>query len=433
MEQVIIIGGGAAGMMAAISLAEQGYKPTLIEKNDKLGKKLFITGKGRCNLTNNCQVDELLKNVVTNDKFMYSSFYGFDARQTIEWFEANGLPTKTERGNRVFPISDHSSDVLRTLENRMRQLGVNIFLQTEVTELLYDEYDSENQLESESISKNKYEKCISGVLYRTKDGSKKTMKCTRIIVATGGLSYPQTGSTGDGFRWAKELGLRVADLHPALVPMCAREGLCKELMGLTLKNVRISFIAKVKNKDKLLYKDHGELLFTHFGVSGPIVLSASSYVYKYIKDDLRLVINMKPALTREQLDLRVLRDFSKNQNKDIRNALDELLPKRMIEYVIEAASIDPYKKVHEINKAERVRLIDALTEFTIHITDFRDYPEAIITQGGLSVKEVNPQTMEVKRVKGLYYIGEVLDVDALTGGFNLQIAWSTARCVCIEK
>lgn len=432
MEQVIIVGGGAAGMMAAISLAEQGYKPILFEKNEKLGKKLFITGKGRCNLTNNCQVDELLKNVVTNDKFMYSSFYGFDARQTIEWFEANGLPTKTERGNRVFPVSDHSSDVLRILENRMKQLGVKIFLQTEVTGLLYDEYDSMNQVEGERTPKDKYEKQVTGITYRTNEGVCKQMDCTRIVVATGGLSYPQTGSTGDGLKWAKNLGLKVTDLRPALVPMCASESLCKDLMGLTLKNVRLSFVANVRNKDKIIYSDQGELLFTHFGVSGPIVLSASSYVQKYMNDDLRLVINMKPALSKEQLDARVLRDFSKNQNKQLRNAFDELLPKRMIGYVIEASGIDAYKKVHEISKVERGRLIEALTTFTIHITGVRDYPEAIITQGGLSVKEVNPQTMETKRVKGLYYIGEALDVDALTGGFNLQIAWSTARGICFE-
>lgn len=424
MKNVIIIGGGAAGMMAAIRIAEQGHRPIIIEKNEKLGKKLFITGKGRCNLTNDCPVEDLFSNVVTNSKFMFSAFYGFDSQQTIEYFNKLGLSTKTERGNRVFPTSDHSSDVLKVLIRRLDELKVDIHLQTVVTKLLYEDYTEED---------SKFEKRILGVECKTSNGKVETILCDAVIVATGGKSYPLTGSTGDGYKWARELDLKISEPRPALVPMCAQETLCKDLMGLTLKNVKLSFFAKVKNKDKMVYSDQGELLFTHFGVSGPIVLSASSYVQKYLEDDLRLVINMKPALSKDQLDGRLLRDFAENQNKQLNNALDALLPKRMIEYVIDASGVDPYKKVNEISKQEREQLLLALTEFTIHITGVRGFEEAIITQGGISVKEIDPKTMEAKRIKGLFFIGEVLDVDALTGGFNLQIAWSSAHAVSINN
>lgn len=426
MKNVIIIGGGAAGMMAAIRIAEQGHRPIIIEKNEKLGKKLFITGKGRCNLTNDCPVEDLFSNVVTNSKFMFSAFYGFDSQQTIDYFNKLGLSTKTERGNRVFPTSDHSSDVLKVLIRRLDELKVDIHLQTVVTKLLYEDYTEED-------SKSKFEKRILGVECKTSNGKVETILCDAVIVATGGKSYPLTGSTGDGYKWARELDLKISEPRPALVPMCAQETLCKDLMGLTLKNVKLSFFAKVKNKDKMVYSDQGELLFTHFGVSGPIVLSASSYVQKYLEDDLRLVINMKPALSKDQLDSRLLRDFAENQNKQLNNALDALLPKRMIEYVIDASGVDPYKKVNEISKQEREQLLLALTEFTIHITGVRGFEEAIITQGGISVKEIDPKTMEAKRIKGLFFIGEVLDVDALTGGFNLQIAWSSAHAVSIDN
>lgn len=425
MKKVAIIGGGAAGMMAAICLAKQQYNIVLFEKNEKLGKKLFITGKGRCNLTNDCAVEDLFSNVVSNSKFMYSAFYGFDSQQAISFFQSIGLKTKTERGNRVFPESDHSSDVLRVLNKQLEQLNVDVKLMTTVTKIFTNPY-------SEEDSKSKYEQIIAGIEYKTNQGKIEKLECDAVILATGGKSYPLTGSTGDGYRMARELGISVTDLRPALVPMCAEEPICKDLMGLTLKNVKLSFVANVKNKDKIVYDGNGELLFTHFGVSGPIVLSASSYVQKYLDNDLRLVINLKPALTHEQLDARLLRDFSENQNKQLKNALDALLPKRMIEYVIDASGVDPYKKINEISKAEREQLLKALTEFTIHINGVRGFEEAIITQGGISVKEINPSTMEAKKVKGLYFAGEVMDVDALTGGFNLQIAWSSAFAVSLE-
>ncbi len=425
MKKVAIIGGGAAGMMAAICLARQQYEVVLFEKNEKLGKKLFITGKGRCNLTNDCSVSDLLANVVTNSKFMYSAFHGFDSAGVIEYFESIGLKTKTERGNRVFPASDHSSDVIKVLNKQLELLHVDVKLLTTVTKILTNPYSPEDE-------KSKYEQKIHGLIYKTRNGKTEQLLCDAIVVATGGMSYPLTGSTGDGYKFAQELGITVTTLRPALVPMCAEETLCKELMGLTLKNVRLSFVANIKNKDKVVYSDMGELLFTHFGVSGPIVLSASSYVQKYFENNLRLVINLKPALSREQLDARILRDFSENHNKQLKNALDALLPKRLIGYVIGASGIDSYKKVSEISKAEREQLLLALSEFTIHINGIRGFEEAIITQGGISVKEINPKTMEAKKVKNLYFAGEVLDVDALTGGFNLQIAWSSAFAVSLD-
>ena len=425
MKKVAIIGGGAAGMMAAICLARQQYEVVLFEKNEKLGKKLFITGKGRCNLTNDCSVSDLLANVVTNSKFMYSAFHGFDSAGVIEYSESIGLKTKTERGNRVFPASDHSSDVLKVLNKQLELLHVDVKLLTTVTKILTNPYSPEDE-------KSKYEQKIHGLIYKTRNGKTEQLLCDAIVVATGGMSYPLTGSTGDGYKFAQELGITVTTLRPALVPMCAEETLCKELMGLTLKNVRLSFVANIKNKDKVVYSDMGELLFTHFGVSGPIVLSASSYVQKYFENNLRLVINLKPALSREQLDARILRDFSENHNKQLKNALDALLPKRLIGYVIGASGIDSYKKVSEISKAEREQLLLALSEFTIHINGIRGFEEAIITQGGISVKEINPKTMEAKKVKNLYFAGEVLDVDALTGGFNLQIAWSSAFAVSLD-
>ena len=425
MKKVAIIGGGAAGMMAAICLARQQYEVVLFEKNEKLGKKLFITGKGRCNLTNDCSVSDLLANVVTNSKFMYSAFHGFDSAGVIEYFESIGLKTKTERGNRVFPASDHSSDVLKVLNKQLELLHVDVKLLTTVTKILTNPYSPEDE-------KSKYEQKIHGLIYKTRNGKTEQLLCDAIVVATGGMSYPLTGSTGDGYKFAQEIGITVTTLRPALVPMCAEETLCKELMGLTLKNVRLSFVANIKNKDKVVYSDMGELLFTHFGVSGPIVLSASSYVQKYFENNLRLVINLKPALSREQLDARILRDFSENHNKQLKNALDALLPKRLIGYVIGASGIDSYKKVSEISKAEREQLLLALSEFTIHINGIRGFEEAIITQGGISVKEINPKTMEAKKVKNLYFAGEVLDVDALTGGFNLQIAWSSAFAVSLD-
>lgn len=414
MNKIIIIGGGAAGMMAGIMLAEKGYKPVIYEKNDRLGKKLFITGKGRCNLTNNCSVTELLDNVVSNPKFLYSAFYGFDSEKTIDFFQKLGLAVKTERGGRVFPVSDHSSDVISVMTTRLKRLGAEIHLNTEVLDLAVDE-----------------NKCITGVMIKTPDGKRECISCSRVIVATGGLSYPLTGSTGDGIRWAAQNDIAVTEPAPALVPMNIRESMCRELMGLTLKNVGLTFVARIKNKDKIVYSDMGEMLFTHFGVSGPVVLSASSYLGRYLDSDLRIYLDFKPALSEEQLDSRLLRDFSENMNKQFRNSLGELLPKNVIPYVIERAEIDPYQKVNVISREQRQRLVQTLKHFELHVDDFRGFDEAIITHGGICVRELNPGTMESKRVQGLYFIGEVIDVDALTGGFNLQIAWSTAAA-CAE-
>ena len=439
----IIIGCGAAGMMSGITLAESGKKVILLEKNEKAGKKLFITGKGRCNLTNNCDKEELFKNIVSNSKFMYSAFNSFDSKDTVDFFEKKlGLKLKTERGNRVFPVSDHSSDVIAVLYNRLKKLDVEILFNCCVTGLNYREYPETDTVEDESVDiadnnytkrksdKDKIKYQITGVEYIDEKDKKKTLTSDMVIVATGGLSYSGTGSTGDGIRWAKELGLSVTEPVPALVPLVAKEeDICKRLMGLALKNVKVTFTALKKDKRKEIYTDFGEMIFTHFGVSGPVILSASSYLTKYFEKNLKLYIDLKPALSEEQLDTRLLRDFEQNNNKNFQNALDELLPKSLIPVIIDVSGIDPYKKVHSVTKEERLRLLKLLKAFELDITGSRGFDEAIITQGGVSVKEINPKNMECKMVKGLYFIGEVLDVDALTGGFNLQIAWSTASMV----
>ena len=444
MYDTIIIGCGASGMMAGIKLAESGKKVIILEKNEKPGKKLFITGKGRCNLTNNCDKDELFKNVVTNSKFMFSAFNNFDSADTIDFFEKNlGLKLKTERGNRVFPVSDHSSDVIAALYNRLKKLDVEVLFNCCVTGLNYREYHEADTVEDESVdivkdnsyAKRKSDKDkiiyqITGVEYIDEKDKKRTLTSDMVIVATGGLSYSRTGSTGDGIRWAKELGLTVTEPVPALVPLVVKEeDICKRLMGLSLKNVKVTFTAMKKEKRKEIYSDFGEMLFTHFGVSGPVILSASSYLTKYYDKELKLSIDLKPALDEEQLDARLLRDFEENNNKNFQNALDNLLPKSLIPVIIDISGIDPYKKVHSVTKEERLVLLKTLKSFDFNINGSRGFDEAIITQGGVSVKEINPQTMECKKIKGLSFIGEVLDVDALTGGFNPQIAWSTARMV----
>ena len=401
MSQVIIIGGGAAGMMAAIAAARAGHKVRIYEKNEKLGKKVYITGKGRCNVTNACDTEELFQNVVHNAKFLYSSFYAFTNTDVMELIEHYGCPLKTERGNRVFPVSDKSSDVIHALAVALRELDVEVELHEEVTAVLTE-----------------HEK-VTGV--RLKRGSRDVF-ADAVIVTTGGLSYPSTGSTGDGYRFAKELGHSVTELSPALVPFEAREEVCKELQGLSLRNIR----AEIRKGKKVLYSEFGEMLFTHFGVSGPVLLSASSYVAAQIKKEpLTLSIDLKPALGEEQLDARILRDFEEAKNKQFKNSLNQLLPAKLIPVIIERSGISPEKKVNEITREERRRLVQAVKDFCITLTGLRDYKEAIITQGGVSVREVNPSTMESKKTAGLYFAGEVLDLDAVTGGFNLQIAWST--------
>ena len=404
MKKVLVIGGGAAGMMAAVFAARGGREVHVFEKNEKLGKKLFITGKGRCNITNAGDMDTLFSSVISNPKFLYSAFYGFTNEQTIAFFEELGVPVKIERGNRVFPVSDHSSDVIGALSREMNRLGVEVHLHAGGEKILTDREDPER---------------IRGV--RLREG--KEVAGDACIVATGGVSYPSTGSTGDGLRFAEELGLKVTELFPALVPMEVKEWYAKELQGLSLRNVT----AAIYDGKKKLYEEFGEMLFTHYGVSGPIIISASSSVGKKLKEkELRLCIDLKPALSQEQLDQRILRDFEENRNKQFKNSVDRLFPAKLKPIMIELSGISAEKKVNEISKEERIRFVKLIKEFPMTLTGLRSYKEAIITKGGVSVKEIDPGTMESKKIKGLYFIGEVLDLDALTGGFNLQIAWSTA-------
>lgn len=400
MKKVIVIGGGPAGMFAAIAAAENGHDVVLLEKNEKTGKKLFITGKGRCNITNACDMETLFENVTTNRKFLYSAFYACDNVRVIDFFNARGLKTKTERGNRVFPISDHSSDVIAALNRAIKQAGVRVKLQTEAAGLW---------IEEEKI-RGVYLKCGG-----REEGD-------AVILATGGCSYQSTGSTGDGYQFAQACGHKIIPAEPSLVPCVAEESYVREMQGLSLKNVRVT----IRREKKILFDEFGEMLFTHFGVSGPLILSASSLVGKELKrQSLSMSIDLKPALTKEQLDLRLLRDFDKNKNRQFKNALHGLLPAKMLPVFIGLSGIDPEKKINEVTKEERNGLVDLLKSFPMTLTGLRDFNEAIITRGGVCVKEVNPSTMESKRIAGLYFAGEVLDLDAMTGGFNLQIAWST--------
>lgn len=400
MSKTLVIGGGAAGMFAAIAAAGNGHEVHVYEKNEKLGKKLFITGKGRCNITNACDMETLFDAVVTNSKFLYSSFYGYTNQNVIDFFEQIGVKTKVERGERVFPESDHSSDVIRALEAEMRRRGVQIHLYTEVRRVVSDE--------------GRFS------FIELADGSQ--IKGDACIVATGGLSYQTTGSTGDGHRFAKENGHSVTSCMPALVPMTAKEDWVPRLQGLSLRNVS----AVIYDGKKRLYEEFGEMLFTHYGVSGPLMLSASSIVGKKLREkELKLVIDLKPALSMEQLEKRVLRDFEENQNRQFKNAVGKLFPAKLIPVMIELSGIDEDKKVNIISREERQRFVSLIKNLPVTLTGLRGYNEAIITKGGVKVKEIDPGTMESKLVKGLYFAGEVLDLDAVTGGFNLQIAWST--------
>lgn len=400
MKKVIVIGGGAAGMMAACMAAVEGAHVTLLEKNEKTGKKIYITGKGRCNLTNACQREEFLENVITNPKFLYSAFAQLDNQAVMNFFEKAGCRLKTERGDRVFPVSDHSSDVIATLNGELKKNRVQVMLHTEVSELLLEEGS------------------IKGVLLS--DGKK--LHADAVIIATGGRSYESTGSTGDGYRFAKQAGHTIKDLRPSLVPFVVKEEWCKKLQGLSLKNVAVT----LKKEKKKIYEGFGEMLFTHFGVSGPLILSASSfYTAKYNGQEALLTIDLKPAMDREQLDKRILRDFEENAGKQFKNALDKLLPAKLIPVMVELSGIDPHKKTNEVTKKERSRLLELFKELKLTVNGCRGYGEAIITGGGVNVKEIDPKTMGSRLVNGLYFAGEVMDVDALTGGFNLQIAWST--------
>lgn len=405
MSKVIVIGGGPAGMFAAIAAAEIGHDVTILEKNEKLGKKLYITGKGRCNITNASDMEVLFSNVMTNAKFLYSAFYAYDNQRVIDFFEENGLATKIERGNRVFPVSDHSSDVIATLTKVLRQKKVEVKLHTEVKELLCKPIEGQEQK-------------VTGVLLS--DGTK--LFADDVIVATGGFSYQTTGSTGDGYRFAKECGHTVTQITPSLVPFEAKEEYVSRMQGLSLKNVQV----RIYHQKKLLYDEFGEMLFTHFGVSGPLLLSASARIKPSLtSQELRMEIDLKPAISEEQLDKRVLREFEEAKNKQFKNSIGKLFPTKMIPVMIELCGIDPDKKVNEITKEERLSFVRLIKAFPLTLCGLRDFKEAIITKGGVSVKEVNPSTMESKLVKNLYFCGEVMDLDALTGGYNLQIAWST--------
>lgn len=400
MGTIVVVGGGAAGMMAAITAAGNN-KVILVERNDRLGKKLFITGKGRCNLTNACDIDRLFNAITTNPKFMYSSIYTFDNEAVIDFFNKAGLVTKVERGDRVFPASDHSSDVigvLKTLINRNR--NIEVMLNTRVQDIVVKDG------------------CVTGV--KTGIGE---IKCDAVILATGGKSYPLTGSTGDGYNMAEKFDHTIKDIMPSLVPYNIKETFCKELMGLSLKNV--SFC--IRSGKKTVFNEQGEMLFTHFGISGPLVIKSSAYIHRYLDKELSMYIDLKPALDREALDQRIVRDFKKNINKEFKNSLGELLPVKLIPVIIEMTAIDPYKQVNSVTREERERLVDTIKHMELTFDGLRGLDEAIITKGGINTKEINPATMESKLVRRLYFAGEIIDVDALTGGFNLQVAWSTGR------
>lgn len=421
MADTIIVGGGAAGMMAAVAAADSGDRVCLIEKNEKLGKKLFITGKGRCNVTNAADMETLFENVCTNRKFLYSAFYDFDNRAVMDFLEQAGCPLKTERGERVFPVSDHSSDVIAAFSRELKKRNVQVLFNTEVNAITVSR---ENGTGKEKIT---------GVRLAGGAG----LAAERVIVCTGGVSYPSTGSTGDGYRFAEETGHRVVQPQPALAPFDIKEAWCADLMGLSLRNVSVRMVRDHKE----LYQGFGEMLFTHFGVSGPLILSASSFYYqnqggkeskKEKKDgggagQTMLSIDLKPALDEEQLDSRILRDFEENKNRQFKNALNELFPVKLIPVMVSLSGIHPDKKVNEITREERRGFGKLIKNLPLTIAGTRGFAEAIITRGGVSVKDINPSTMESKKVEGLYFAGEVLDLDALTGGFNLQIAWSTGH------
>ena len=398
-KEIVVVGGGAAGMMAAISAAEKGSHVTLLEPNERLGKKLNITGKGRCNVTNDAGLEELLANTPKNGKFLYSAFSRFDGRDAKAFFESLGVPLKTERGNRVFPVSDRAFDISGALERRLKALKVVL-------------------RRDRAVSLDIRGGAIHGV-----NGEKGAYSAKAVILATGGVSYPATGSTGEGHRMAAEAGHTVTPLQGALVPLREQGNDCARMQGLSLRNVGLT----VFENDKKIYTDFGELLFTHFGLSGPLILSASAHMRRFEKKTYRVEIDLKPALDEQQLDKRLLSDFTKYANCDFCNALDDLLPQKLISVVVERSGIPPHQKGHEITREQRRELLRVLKHFSVPIAGLRPVTDAIVTSGGVKVGEIDPKTMESKIVKGLYFAGELIDVDAYTGGFNLQIAWATGR------
>lgn len=403
MSEVIVVGGGAAGMMAAIAAADCGHQVTIIEKNEKLGKKLFITGKGRCNITNDSDVENHLNHVISNPKFMYSAFYSFDSSRMIDFLEQEGLAVKTERGNRVFPQSDKSSDVLQTLQKALRRRNVTVRLHTKMTGLMIEDH------------------ICKGVKVQSYHGALETLTADDVILTTGGLAYPSTGSTGDGHRLLKQAGVALEPCYPALVPVETVEEWPIRLQGLSLRNVSL----RVERGSHKIYEEQGEMLFTHFGVSGPLVLSASSLLGRKGAKDCKLHIDLKPALSEEQLDERLQRDFAAQKNSMFKNSLGKLLPSKLIPDIVELSEITPDKQVNEVTRQERHRLVKLCKDLTCTVKKLRDFPEAIVTGGGISVKAINPATMELKEISHLFAAGELIDVDSVTGGYNLQVAWST--------
>ncbi|HAE61548.1 MAG TPA: aminoacetone oxidase family FAD-binding enzyme [Eubacteriaceae bacterium] len=397
MNKVVVIGGGPAGMMAAGKAASLGNEVVIIEKNEKLGKKLFITGKGRCNFTNDCDIEELFDNVITNKKFLYSAFYSFSNMDTIAFFNQLGLKEKVERGGRVFPASDKSSDVIKAMEKYLAQNNVEIMLNTKVKDIIISD------------------KKASGVILQ----NNVEIKADKIILATGGLTYPQTGSTGDGFDFAQKTGHKVKSPRGALIPLVSDDGFIKELQGLSLRNIKATLFESDKKKTEMF----GEMIFTHFGLSGPVILSMSSFMKENKK--YRIEIDLKPALDMQTLDKRLQRDFDKYSNKQFKNSLDDLLPQRLIPIVVEMSKIKEDKRVNQVSKEERQKLAEVLKGFSVNIKSKADIHLGIITSGGVEAREIDPSTMESKKISGLYFAGEIIDVDAMTGGFNLQIAFST--------
>ncbi len=413
--RVTVIGGGPAGMMAAISASKNNNEVYLLEKNSKLGKKLLITGKGRCNITSSLDIKDFISNIPGNGRFLYSVFDNYTNIDIINFLKEQGVRVKEERGNRIFPVSDKSSDVLNAFEKELKNKQVKIKFNARVTNIETQENE------------------VKYVHYIDKNGQSKKIETDKVILATGGKTYPETGSTGDGYEIAKKLGHTITEIKPSLVPLTTNGislNICKELQGLSLKNISIKIMDT--SKSKVIYEDFGEMIFTHFGVSGPTILSASAHLLRYknidnvIKEqNIKLIIDLKPALSIEKLDTRIQRDFFENKNKEFKNSLNDLLPQKLIYPVIQLSAIDANKKVNEITKEERLRLVKLLKNFSIVISGFRPLEEGIVTSGGISIKEINPKTMESKMIKGLFFAGEIIDVDAYTGGFNLQIAYST--------